>query len=242
MFSATWPPASAERYRRDGVWTGQTLDDLLAERAADPATRDHPAAVDADRRLTYAELDDRVSRLAAGLRARGVSPGDRVLVQIPNRVAYVEAVFALFRMRAIPVFGLPAHREAELVGICRSAGAVAIVSPTLDAGFDYRALAQTVMDQVDTVVDWIDVDRLEDLFAEPVEHERADPEGLAFLQLSGGSTGVPKLIPRTHDDYLYSVRASNEVCGVTADTVFMATLPVAHNFPMSSPGILGAMA
>ncbi|RTE06430.1 (2,3-dihydroxybenzoyl)adenylate synthase [Paenibacillus whitsoniae] len=64
---------------------------------------------------------------------------------------------------------------------------------------------------------------------------------VAFLQLSGGSTGLPKLIPRTHDDYMYSFRRSNEICGITERSVYMAALPVAHNFPLSSPGVLGTL-
>ncbi len=68
-----------------------------------------------------------------------------------------------------------------------------------------------------------------------------DPLSVAFLQLSGGTTGVPKLIPRTHADYLYSVRASNPICGVDDATRMLVVLPAAHNFPMSSPGILGVL-
>ncbi|MFW0785671.1 AMP-binding protein [Gordonia sp. CPCC 206044] len=239
MKVSPWPQELADRYRALGLWQGETFDDVLRARAEDSA--DRTAVVDIDRRLSYAELNDRVDRLAAGLAVSGIAPDDRVLLQIPNRVAYVEIVFALFRMRAIPVFGLPAHREAELVGIARSSGAVAIISPRVYEGYDHRALAETVAAQVDSVRQLIDVDDLEALWAEPVDHGRAAPGDLAFLQLSGGSTGVPKLIPRTHDDYLYSIRRSNELCGVTAETVYMAALPVAHNFPMSSPGILGAL-
>ncbi|AZG44372.1 (2,3-dihydroxybenzoyl)adenylate synthase [Gordonia insulae] len=241
MKVAPWSPELAEQYRALGLWSGETFDDVLRAWAGDADIASHTAVVDVDRRLSYAELHERVDLLAAGLAALGIRPDDRVLLQIPNRVAFVETVFALFRARAVPVFGLPAHREAELVGIARSAGAVAIVAPRAHEGFDHRALVEAVAGQVDSVRHLIDVDDLDSLFAEPIEHGRADPSELAFLQLSGGSTGIPKLIPRTHDDYLYSVRRSNEVCGVTGDTVFMATLPVAHNFPMSSPGILGAL-
>ncbi|MGC4082783.1 MAG: AMP-binding protein [Vicinamibacterales bacterium] len=58
---------------------------------------------------------------------------------------------------------------------------------------------------------------------------------VALMQLSGGSTGLSKLIPRTHDDYIYSFRASNDICGITEDSVYLCVLPAAHNFPMSSP-------
>ncbi|MFT3662980.1 MAG: AMP-binding protein [Gordonia sp. (in: high G+C Gram-positive bacteria)] len=240
MRVSPWPTELVDRYRARGLWTDQVFDDLLTGKAADQKFADRVAVVDAARSLTYAELDDRVGRLAAGLVAKGIGRDDRVLLQIPNCVAFVETLFALWRVGALPVFGLPAHRENELVGIARAAEAVAIVSPAARPGFDYRALAQTVADQVDSVRELIDCDALEDLWAEPIEHERSNPEDLGFLQLSGGSTGIPKLIPRTHADYLYSVRRSNEVCGVDADTVYLVVLPVGHNFPMSSPGILGA--
>lgn len=241
MKVSPWPPELAELYRRTGLWRGETFDDVLRARAADAGLAGRTAVVDIDRALTYAELHERVDRIAAGFARLGIGPDDRVLLQIPNRVAYVETVFALFRLGAIPVFGLPAHRETELVGIARTADVIAIVSPRTHEGFDHRGLATAVADQVPSVRLLIDVDDLDGLMSDPVAFERADPGALAFLQLSGGSTGIPKLIPRTHDDYLYSVRRSNEICGVDADTVYMATLPVAHNFPMSSPGILGAL-
>jgi 2,3-dihydroxybenzoate-AMP ligase len=83
---------------------------------------------------------------------------------------------------------------------------------------------------------------LSDVDAPPRELPEPDPSALTFLQLSGGSTGAPKLIPRTADDYLYSVRASAEICGLDEATVYLCALPVAHNFPLSSPGILGTLA
>lgn len=241
MHATPWPPELAEKYRTTGAWTGENFDDILTTRARDRRFADKIAVVDDERSLTYAELDERVERLAAGLVGLGIAADDRVIVQIPNSVVYVEAVFALFRVRALPVFGLPAHRETELVGIARSAAAVAIISPASGRGVDYRALAQRVADAVDSVRLLIDSDTFEELWAQPLEHPRADPEQLGFLQLSGGSTGVPKLIPRTAADYLYSVRRSNEVCGVDENTVYLVVLPAAHNFPMSSPGILGAL-
>ncbi|AZK47901.1 (2,3-dihydroxybenzoyl)adenylate synthase [Paenibacillus lentus] len=67
------------------------------------------------------------------------------------------------------------------------------------------------------------------------------PEDVAFLQLSGGTTGLPKLIPRTHDDYIYSLRLSAEICGLDENSVYLAVLPAAHNYPLSSPGVLGTL-
>jgi len=66
-------------------------------------------------------------------------------------------------------------------------------------------------------------------------------EQVAFLQLSGGTTGISKLIPRTHAAYLYSVRGSVDICKLNNNTTMLVVLPAAHNFTMSSPGILGVM-
>jgi mycobactin salicyl-AMP ligase len=68
-----------------------------------------------------------------------------------------------------------------------------------------------------------------------------DPGLPAVLLVSGGTTGAPKLIPRTHDDYVYNTTASAELCRLTHDDVYLVTLPAAHNFPLACPGILGAM-
>jgi mycobactin salicyl-AMP ligase len=70
----------------------------------------------------------------------------------------------------------------------------------------------------------------------------ADPAPPALLLVSGGTTGTPKLIPRTHDDYVYNATASAEVCKLTGDDVYLAALPAAHNFPLACPGLLGAIA
>jgi mycobactin salicyl-AMP ligase len=63
----------------------------------------------------------------------------------------------------------------------------------------------------------------------------------ALLLVSGGTTGLPKLIPRTHDDYVYNAVASAEVCRLNGDDVYLVVLPAAHNFPLACPGLLGAM-
>ena len=60
-------------------------------------------------------------------------------------------------------------------------------------------------------------------------------EQIAFLQLSGGTTGMSKLIPRTHAAYLYSVRGSADICKLNNNTTMLVVLPAAHNFTMSRP-------
>lgn len=244
-----WPEEFAARYRAAGWWRGETFGGMLRDRAAEHP--DRIAIVDpaGDRRWTYGELDHRADRLAAGLLARGIAKGDKVVVQLPNIAEFFETVFALFRIGALPVFALPAHRETEIRYFCEFTEAAAYVIPAEHGGFDYRDLAAKVLADVPTLrhvfVAAGDPGAFEALSDVPVDPVTVpDPPAssdLAFLQLSGGSTGVPKLIPRTHDDYIYSLRGSNELCAVDADSVYLVALPAAHNFPLSSPGSLGAL-
>ncbi|MFD8803844.1 (2,3-dihydroxybenzoyl)adenylate synthase, partial [Streptomyces atroolivaceus] len=245
----TWPAEFAERYRAAGHWRGETFGGVLRERAT--AHPDRVAIVDpapVRREWTYGELDERASRLAAGFAARGISPGDRVVVQLPNIAEFTEVVFALFRIGALPVYALPAHRETEIAYFCSFTEAVAYVIPDRHAGFDHLALASKVKERTPSLRHVFVVGSpgehtaLSEVPCEPTAPAyEPEPHDLAFLQLSGGTTGVPKLIPRTHDDYIYSLRGSNEICGVDGDTRFLVLLPAAHNFPMSSPGWLGAL-
>ncbi|MEE1742454.1 (2,3-dihydroxybenzoyl)adenylate synthase [Streptomyces sp. BE147] len=245
----TWPAEFAERYRAAGWWRGETFGQLLRDRAA--AHPDRVAIVDpagGGRRWSYAELDRRADALAAGLLGRGIGKGDKVVVQLPNVAEFFEVIFALFRIGALPVFALPAHRETEIRYFCSFTGAVAHVIPAVHGGYDYRDLATAVRAEVPTLQHVFVAggapgghEALADVPAEPVHIPGPAPHDLAFLQLSGGSTGVPKLIPRTHDDYIYSLRGSNELCGVDENSVYLCALPAAHNFPLSSPGSLGAL-
>jgi 2,3-dihydroxybenzoate-AMP ligase len=68
---------------------------------------------------------------------------------------------------------------------------------------------------------------------------KIDPTDPCIFQLSGGTTGIPKLIPRTHNDYAYNSKTAAPVCGVTADSVLLLALPIAHNLPLACPGIQG---
>ncbi|MCV0383880.1 MAG: AMP-binding protein [Erythrobacter sp.] len=241
-----WPAELAERYRAKGYWTGETFPQALA--ATVRRHGDRIAVVGGESRWTYADLAQRVEIAAAGFRALGLDPGARVLVQLPNVPEFLSTVFGLFRAGLVPVFALPAHRQTELVHFGRAGEVSALVIAERHDGFDYRAMADAVRAEVGTLEHIVVVGEPHpgqiafDGFAAgdcpPVE---PDAGAVALVQISGGSTGLSKLIPRTHDDYLYSIRASNAICGMDERSVYLAALPVAHNFPMSSPGIFGAV-
>ena len=166
------------------------------------------ALVDGDRRWTYAELDKWADLVAAGLHGNGITRNDRVIVHLPNIAEFVALSFGLFRVGAVPVYALPQHRTTEIEHLTE------VAQPAR-----YFGSAEDVPD------------------ADPVTLEGPAPDDVALMLLSGGTTGLPKLIPRTHNDYDYNLRASAELCGLDENTVYLAALPIAHNFALACPGI-----
>lgn len=242
-----WPDDMAALYRAKGYWRGETFSQVLRSRAE--AQPDAVAVVGMDQRWTYGDLLQKAETAAAGFLAMGLKPGDRVVVQLPNRPEFLSVVFGLFRAQLIPVYALPAHRTTEIVHFVTRAEATAYVVADRHEGFDYRALARAVQAEVPELRHVVVVGEADEFTAfdgfraDPAALPRtnADPSDVAFLQISGGSTGLSKLIPRTHDDYLYSVRESADISGLEPESVYLTALPAAHNFPMSSPGYLGAL-
>ena len=241
-----WPDDLATRYREAGYWRGETFPGFLRARAAERP--DAVAIVGGDQRWTYAGLLARAEATAAGLLRLGLHPGDRVVVQLGNVPEFFSAVFGLFRAGMIPVYALPAHRITEIAHLARKAEAAGYIAADRADGFDYRTLARALVAEVPAVRHVLirgeaeEFTALSDCVAEPVGlPPDPSPSSVAFLQISGGSTGLPKLIPRTHDDYIYSFRASAEICGQGPDSVYLGALPIAHNFPMSSPGTMGTL-
>ena len=236
-----------EAYRSSGYWQSKPLDHLLSEAARHWPER--PAVIDDDRAHTFAELDLLADRMAAGFAALGISAGDRVLLQLPNSTRFAVTLFGLLRAGAAPVMCLPAHRRAELSHFAQVSGAVALVIADQAGGFDYRQLARQLtaehpgLRQVIVDGEPAEFTAWDDLLtagARPPTRT-VDTTEPALLLVSGGTTGAPKLIPRTHDDYVYNATASAQLCQLSSDDVLLVALPAAHNFPLACPGLLGAM-
>src|SRR5258706_3871259 len=88
----------------------------------------------------------------------------------------------------------------------------------------------------------ISLSRLKELIQKAAKGQinvRIDPTDPCIFQLSGGTTGIPKLIPRTHNDYAYNSKTAAPVCGVTQNSVLLLALPIAHILPLACPGIQG---
>lgn len=245
-----FPADRAAAYRAAGYWAGRPLDAILTDAAQQ--WPDRAAVVDAmgDTDLSYADLDDQANRAASGLRGAGIAPGDRVLVQLPNGCQFAVALFGLLRAGAIPVMCLPGHRAAEMGHFAAVSGATALLIADTAGGFDYRTMARGLVERC-TALEHVIVDgdpgpftswaQLRDRAVTGAPPSAPDPGSPALLLVSGGTTGMPKLIPRTHDDYAFNARASAELCGLTGEDVYLAVLSAGHNFPLACPGLLGAM-
>ncbi|HEY6495960.1 MAG TPA: AMP-binding protein [Trebonia sp.] len=257
-----WPSADVARFTADGFWAGQPIGSLL--RAAAGRSPDAPALADpaAAVRLTYGELFERADAAAVRLLDLGLEPGDRILVQLPNEWVFVVLLLGCLRAGLVAVMALPAHRRTELAYLAVHAEAAAIAVPGRLGDFDHQSLAHDLADEVRSATGgpWhvlvsgghpmpgsVDLRALcapgTDPAADRTRLDRNAPGSreACVLLLSGGTTGLPKLIARTHDDYAYNARASAAVAGLDARSAYLVSLPAGHNFPLACPGILGTL-
>lgn len=244
-----WPEDLARRYRQEGYWLdrplGALLDDGLA--TAPWAT----ALICGERQFSYRDMAQAVERLAASLRARGLRPHDTALVQLPNVAEFYLVFFALLRIGVVPVHALFSHRRHELCAYAAQVRPRLLIADRSHALFEddgflvalkqaHPQLEQVLLRGEDAPPRSLALAIESPLPASWPGDAGPTPAGeVAFFQLSGGSTGTPKLIPRTHNDYDYSVRRSAEICRLGPRTRYLCALPAAHNFPLSSPGALG---
>ncbi|MCI4061481.1 AMP-binding protein [Micromonospora sp. R77] len=193
--------------------------------------------------MTYGELSQRADRLAGGLLRLGIRPLDRVVVQLPNIPEIVVVVFALLRAGAIPVLALPGHRRTEISHVADHSGAVAYIVKDRFGGFDFRQLAREVSFIPHVLVsgDAEEFTALESVSIGGAALPRVDAADPALFLLSGGTTGQPKLIPRTHDDYGYVMRATAEAVHADEEFTYLAVNPVAHQAALACPGVFGTL-
>jgi len=248
-----FPPEFAKRYREQGYWRDKSLAEEFAEVFRQYG--DRIAFLDRGKTYTYAEVDRASDRLALNLIELGLAPLDRVVVQLPNVIEFVFLYFALQKIGCIPIAALVTHRFLETSQFARLSGATTCVVPERVGDFDFQDMVERVRAECPSVKHGIVYGQARPGFAsltELIEREpkrsldelrriKIDPTDPAVFQLSGGTTGIPKLIPRTHNDYAYNSKAAVAVCGVDADSVLLLALPIAHNLPLACPGIQGFM-
>jgi len=251
-----WPQELVRDYVRAACWEARSLANALEDLARKCPQRLFLS--DQSGKLTYEEVNRLAERVALGLIGCGLQPHDIVLLQLPNVREFVVVFFALHKIGIVPIMCLPAHRHSELTHFAQLAGAKAHFFMPGFRGFDFLAMAREVQAGSPALKLLIatghgsepGVSYLAPLM-EPSSDEvggestlaryGADPFDVAFMLLSGGTTGVPKLIPRTHADYLYNARMCAQALGWGSDTVYVVALPAAHNFALGAPGIIAAL-
>lgn len=247
--SVPWPEDAVARYVSEGYWEGLPL--AAPVYAAADAEPDAVAIVDGATRLTYRELTERADGAALRMRGLGLRPDDRIVVQLPNSWEFLVLTLACFRLGAVPVLALAAHRRHEMSHVTDLAQARALAVAATVKGFDHQAMAYEIAAGAPTVAhvlvagagrrpSSVDIHALcrpaDDPAGARKELDEAAPDGrdIALMLLSGGTTGVPKLIARTHDDYGCYVRRTAEVCGFGTHTVSLAVLPLGHSMPLGT--------
>jgi 2,3-dihydroxybenzoate-AMP ligase len=246
-----FPREFAQRYRERGYWSDKSLADefgVVFKRYAERI-----ALIGGDREITYSELDRLSDNLALNLLGLGLKPLDRVVVQLPNVLEFVILYFGLQKIGCIPIAALVSQRYSEISQFVKLSGAIACVIPDSHHDFDYAQMVKRIRVENPTFAHAIILGPPQPGFVSLTElisksallptsrlaEIKIDPNDPAVFQLSGGTTGIPKLIPRTHNDYAYNSKTAASVCAVKEDSVALVVLPIAHNLPLACPGIQG---
>jgi 2,3-dihydroxybenzoate---[aryl-carrier protein] ligase len=239
-----FPPELAARYRARGYWEDVALGRFYADVFATHGNR--VAMVSGDERVTYSELSERVDHLALQLLDMGVTPLDRWVVQLPNVPEFVYLYFALERVGTIPIMALAGHRWNEINAFFELSGATGYAVAEMLGDYDSRPLIARIREAHPSLRTVLGVETIRELLrtkalgdARLLDAVEIDPDEPCIMQLSGGTTGVPKLIPRTNNDYVFNTKAAVAVNDVRADDCLLVALPIAHNFPLACPGISG---
>jgi 2,3-dihydroxybenzoate-AMP ligase len=237
--------AEAARYRAAGEWSDRTIVEVFRGHAARRPTALAVATIEGA--LTYSELDRRSDALALGLLDAGLQPGDPVIFQVGNELETVIALYGVLKAGLVPVCSIPNHRLHEVTHIAEATRARAHIFQADYRRYDLASLSRDLADQCPDIAVRIEVRgepsrgarSLNDLMfdADP-DHARAvvdeiqrqlSPEGVALFQLSGGTTGVPKVIPHTHATYLSVAARWSRNFGWDEQTVTLHFLPVMHH-------------
>ncbi|MBI5252145.1 MAG: AMP-binding protein [Desulfomonile tiedjei] len=225
-------------------WTGLTYRDLV-DKAADKYP-ERTAVVDHATRLTYLQLRETADRLAIALLDLGIKPQQRVLVQLPNWHEFAYTYFALQKIGAIPVLLIDRYRQYEANHLCSLLQASAWVVPEALGKTDYRPIVAEVLKNNPQTRHVIMVragedcphHRLEDLIAgvsrtennlARLEASRPDPSDVAHMGPTGGSTGIPKVAPHTHNDLLCNMEYAGAAWELNLHDVLLVVTPIGHD-------------
>ena len=232
-----------ERYVKYRWWLGLTWGDMF-DKATDLYPRKE-ALVDDTARFTYRELREKVDRLAIGFMGLGIKERDFVLLQLPNWHEFIFAFFALQKIGAIVVLLVARHGLSEINYLSSLTHPVAWIGPDHYKNTEYLAMVQQAMKENKELRHLISVRSPENKAFTPLEGliegseltksglealaaRRPDPMEVSIILPTGGTTGLPKAVPRTHNDYIASVEYHTRAWEVTCNDTMLTAAPVSH--------------
>ena len=246
----------ADKYNELRWWSGLTFGDIF-----DRATDMHPekeAFVDPYSRLTYGEAREKTDKLAVSLIDLGIKPKDRVLLQLPNWNEFVFAFFALQKIGAITVLLIDRYRQFEINHLVSISGSKAWIVPAKYRKTDYLPIIDDVlrehpeMEHVITVrgemdrpgfsslEKLIDQAELTDENLEKLAAARPDPMQIAHMGPTGGTTGLPKIVARSHNSLLTGIEYCSRSWDQNCEDVNMIVGPIGHDLSFSK-GFVGSV-
>lgn len=216
----------------------RTLVEMLGGRGQ--TTPEQTAFIFEDRPWTYGWLWERATRFATHLRRADVQAGDRVVMALPNGPAFFYAFYGILRLGAIAVPIFPGSNPARCQTLMRLCDARHLVVPAglpdeQAAAFQKMARhhALTLIPAADDVAD-----------AAPEAFPEPDPDAVAFIQYTSGSTADPRGVQLTHANVLTNVRQMIAGMRITPADVFVSWLPAYHDMGLilktMAPFYLGA--
>ena len=221
-----------------------TLLDVLDWHAEENSDRTHVLLWDEQRRdpeITYGRLAAEARAAAGALADIHVEPGDRIALMLPTGGDFFFAFFGILAAGCVPVPIYPPARPAQLedhlrrqAGILNNAGATGLITVR-----EARAVAVVLKLQVDALrfVETVDGLRGRNRTRAPV---RVNPDDLALLQYTSGSTGQPKGVMLSHANLLANIRATGRSVRIDSNDVAVSWLPLYHDMGLIGTW-LGAM-
>lgn len=246
----------AEKFNRLRWWPGLTFGDLL-DRAAD-IHPDKEAFVDRKTRLTYRETRERTDRLAIGMMNLGIRPLDRVLIQLPNWNEFVFAYFAVQKIGAIAVLLIDRLRQFEINHLIRLTGASTWIVPSRYHNTDYLPIIHDVrkaspglrkvilvrgegkkepFPSLERLIDgtpWVEK------YRSRLARRRPDPMDVAHMGSTGGTTGVPKIVPRTHNSLITGIEFCSRSWEQNNEDINLIAGPIGHDLSFTK-GFIGSV-
>jgi non-ribosomal peptide synthetase component E (peptide arylation enzyme) len=233
----------AAEYFKAGAWIDRTVGQALRETAR--RVPEKPAFISDERNVSFAELDGITDRLGAALIELGLRAADRAIFQLGTTVETAIALLACYKAGIIPVCAVPQYREVEIGQLAAQSQARGYIVQADVGGFDLVAFARQMMQRhpvlehlvVARAASDADISRMEALIdAIPMERARRvldqvrlGSEDVLSFQLSGGTTGIPKIIPRFHAEYLGHSSGWMRCYGIGPDSTLIWSLPLIHN-------------